>query len=152
MLHMPTYDICKSRCECSSNRCWRHGKKGSEIKIKNKEKFNGCFKSIVLGNSFRTFLWEKNFFFFFWSLTTFYIFHKSDINFFFFFKLSIDKFCSINQTKKNEMEQELRIRKEKRDGRFGHEDQSVSNNKRKWNPVWLTLRPYAHLARKPPLL
>ena len=32
---------------------------------------------------------------------------------------------------KKKMGLELRIRKEKKDGRFGHEDQSVSNNKRK---------------------
>ena len=69
--------------------------------------------------------------FFFLSLTTFYIFRKSDIKFFFFLNCPLINSLLLTRPKKKKMGLELRIRKEKKDGRFGHEDQSVSNNKRK---------------------
>ena len=66
--------------------------------IKKKKKFNGCFKSIVLGNSFRKFLREKKkILIFLISYNFLFFFHESDIKN--FFKLSTDKFSSVNQTK-----------------------------------------------------
>ena len=86
------------------------------------------FQEIVFENFYEK--RKKNFGFFFFYLLQLFIFSIKVISNSFFFKLSIDKFSSVNQTKKK-MGLELRIRKEKKDGRFGHEDQSVSNNKRK---------------------
>ena len=76
------------------------GMKRKDVRLKyiKKKKFNGCFKSIVLGNSFRKFLREKKkILIFLISYNFLFFFHKSDIKI--FLKLSTDKFSSVNQTK-----------------------------------------------------
>ena len=70
-------------------------------------------------------------FFYFFDLLQLFIFSIKVISNFFFLNCPLINSIPLTRLKKNKMELELRIRKEKRDGRFGHEDQSVSNNKRK---------------------
>ena len=74
---------------------------------------------------------KKNFDFFFYLLQLFIFSIKLISNFFFLNCPLINSLLLTRPKKKKKMGLELRIRKEKKDGRFGHEDQSVSNNKRK---------------------
>ena len=85
------------------------------------------FQEIVLEK-----FYEKIIFFFdFFDLLQLFIFSMKVISNFFFKNCPLINYVPLTRLKKNKMELELRIRKEKMDGRFSHEDQSVSNNKRK---------------------